>query len=72
MGYISGYGRRLTPSWSISRSKQDLQGRFEIVLMFSTSKRLSHTQNLITTRNSMSSLDVKRCFEVMAINAAAK
>ena len=35
--------------------------------MFSTGKSLSHTQNLTTTRISMSSHDVKRCFEVMAI-----
>ena len=45
----------------------DLQGRFEIVLMFSTGESLSPTQNLTTTRNPMPSLDVKRCFEVMAI-----
>ena len=45
----------------------DLQRRFEIVLMFSTGESSSPTQNLTTMRNSMSSLDAKRCFEVMAI-----
>ena len=47
--------------------KHDLQGRFEIVLMFITGESLSATQNLTNTRNSMSSLGVKRCFEVMTI-----
>ena len=69
-GHIAGYGSRLTPNRSISSlyRKHDLQGRFEIVVMFSTGESLSPTQKLTNTRNSMSSLDVKRCFEVMAIN----
>ena len=37
------------------------------VLLISTGESLSPTQILTTTHNSMSSLDVKRCFEVMAI-----
>ena len=35
--------------------------------MFSPGDSLSPTQNLTNSRNSMPSLDVKRCFEVMAI-----
>ena len=35
--------------------------------MFSTAEKLSPTQNLTTTGDSMLSLDMKRCFEVMAI-----
>ena len=47
--------------------EHDLQGRFEIVLMFSTGESLSPTQNLTTPCNSMSFVDAKRCFVVMAI-----
>ena len=47
--------------------KHDRQGCFEIVLMFSTGESLSPTQNLTNTRNSMSSLDIKQRFEIMAI-----
>ena len=47
--------------------EHDLQWRFELVLMFSTAESLSPTQNLTITHNSMSSLDFKQCFEVMAI-----
>ena len=44
-----------------------MQSRFEFVLMFSTGKIWSLAQNLKTTRNPMSSLDVKQRFEAMNI-----
>ena len=68
-GHIAGYGRRLTPAGQFQGlyRKHDLQGRFEIIFMFSPGESLSPTENLTNSRNSMSSLDVKRCFEVMAI-----
>ena len=47
--------------------KHDLQRRFKFVFMFSTSEILSLTQNLKTTRNPMSSLDIKQRFEAMNI-----
>ena len=52
--------------------EHDLQGRFEIVLVFSSRERLSPTQNLTMTSNSMSSLDVKRILKSWPLNAAAK
>ena len=51
-GYIAGYGRRLTPSRSISRSVSSARsaGAFEKVLMFSTGESFSPTQDHPTQR----------------------
>ena len=68
-GLYGRRGGRLKPSRSIWFC---LLGCYEFVFRVSTGESLSPTQNLTTTRNPMSSVDVKRHFEAMSIKGCCE